>query len=1008
MKSFFISFFVLLSFFLALQTVRASDYNYSDTLLVINDNSTTSQAIGSYFLQSRPTFPAGNVVHLNETPTIDGNQTSPTEYINNIKTPIENFITANNLSNVINYIILTRGIPLRLYDNGARNSVDSELASCLGKSNQTCPADMSNNPFYNTNAPFSHQAYNMYLVTRLNGYTPTSETDPSGYDLSQVKALVDHSSADSILPEATLKSQGLFVLDGVGPNDNYWPDFDSNLKTTNQLLINRGWRTNFDDASGVFLNHQQNVLGYWSWGSNMGSNGPDAIPHNTYENGSIGETVVSTSARSFDYPPVYGQSLIADLIAEGISAVKGYTWEPYVTAIAQPDIMFEHYTAGYNMAESLYAASPYTKWMDLFVGDPKMTISAPLITSFNFVGQGFVGAINSASSTISLTVPFGTDVTNLTPTITVSAGGTVSQASGVTQDFTNPVTYTTTSSDGLKSRQYVVIVTVASNTEATINSFVFSNPATTGIVNDNNSYIYLTVTAGTNLTNLTPSIAVSVGATISPASGVPQDFINPVIYTVTAHDGVTSHQYTAIIVQIDSFKLVEPSGLGPLEQAEPIAVGTINNSSSTVSLIVPFGTNVTSLAPIITVPSGGIISPPSGVVQDFTNPVVYTVTSQDGVITKQYTVSVTQASNTDAFITSFVLPNHTGRLSINNVSFAVSSRVTLGTGLINLTPVIGVSVGATISPASGVPQDFINPVIYTVTAHDGVTKHQYTVTVSESQNVAKAITSFSLNSLSPIVTGTITETDHHILLTVPYGTNVTALTPTVSITGILISPASGEAQDFTSPVLYTVTPGDRLTTQKYLVTVNVSAEVPVVHGGGGGGGGGSSVIPKIATTTATTSLATSTLTLATTTTPILTSAPIFLFTHIVNPYTTSEDVRQLQIFLNTHGYLVASSGSGSPGHEITYFGDSTMQALVRFQNAHYTEILKPAGVTKGTGVFGLGSIKYVNEILKASAPTTTLVPATTFTICQFITLLQTIDVITPEKAVTVKGMFACQ
>ena len=52
-----------------------------------------------------------------------------------------------------------------------------------------------------------------------------------------------------------------------------------------------------------------------------------------------------------------------------------------------------------------------------------------------------------------------------------------------------------------------------------------------------------TVTAvflcGTDLTALVPTITVSRRATVSPESGVVQDFSGPVLYTVTADDGTT-------------------------------------------------------------------------------------------------------------------------------------------------------------------------------------------------------------------------------------------------------------------------------------------------------------------------------------------------------------------------------------------------------------------------------------------------------------------------------------
>ena len=49
---------------------------------------------------------------------------------------------------------------------------------------------------------------------------------------------------------------------------------------------------------------------------------------------------------------------------------------------------------------------------------------------------------------------------------------------------------------------------------------------------------------------------------------------------------------------------------------------------------------------------------------------------------------------------------------------------------------------------------------------------------------------------------------------------------------------------------------------------------------------------------------------------------------------TGEDVRTLQKFLNTHGYVIASTGAGSSGNESTYFGQATLSAVIRFQKDH--------------------------------------------------------------------------
>ena len=57
------------------------------------------------------------------------------------------------------------------------------------------------------------------------------------------------------------------------------------------------------------------------------------------------------------------------------------------------------------------------------------------------------------------------------------------------------------------------------------------------------------------------------------------------------------------------------------------------------------------------------------------------------------------------------------------------------------------------------------------------------------------------------------------------------------------------------------------------------------------------------------------------------------FTHNLSLYQNHTDVKTLQQFLNTHGFLVATSGPGSPESENTYFGTKTYAALIKFQKS---------------------------------------------------------------------------
>jgi ABC-type uncharacterized transport system auxiliary subunit len=61
----------------------------------------------------------------------------------------------------------------------------------------------------------------------------------------------------------------------------------------------------------------------------------------------------------------------------------------------------------------------------------------------------------------------------------------------------------------------------------------------------------------------------------------------------------------------------------------PPADGKIDEDAKTISVSVPNGTVVTALVPEITVSDNATVSPRSGVAQNFTNPVTYTVTAEE-------------------------------------------------------------------------------------------------------------------------------------------------------------------------------------------------------------------------------------------------------------------------------------------------------------------------------------------------------------------------------------------
>ncbi len=87
----------------------------------------------------------------------------------------------------------------------------------------------------------------------------------------------------------------------------------------------------------------------------------------------------------------------------------------------------------------------------------------------------------------------------------------------------------------------------------------------------------------------------------------------------------------------------------------------------------------------------------------------------------------------------------------------------------------------------------------------------------------------------------------------------------------------------------------------------------------------------------------------------------FIFTHDMYPGMHHPDAKELQIFLNSHGFTVAESGPGSTGHETEYMGKATAAALRKFQEAHAADILLPNGFSHGTGILGPSTRAFINK-----------------------------------------------
>jgi hypothetical protein len=248
----------------------------------------------------------------------------------------------------------------------------------------------------------------------------------------------------------------------------------------------------------------------------------------------------------------------------------------------------------------------------------------------------------------------------------------------------------------------------------------FTINGTEGTINEAAKIISISLPFGTNVTALAPLITVSPLAAVSPASGTARDFSTPQSYTVTAQDGTTA-QYT-VTVNVSAGSGAKAITGFTINSTE----GTISAAAKTIGFTFPYGTNVTALAPLITVSPLAAVSPASGTARNFSTPQSYIVTAQDGT-TAQYTVTVSITPNHEKAITSFSVNGVAG--TINEAAKTIIFNFPYKTSLTALVPLIAISPDAVVNPASGVAKDFTAPQIYTVTAQNGDTQ-EYTVTIS--------------------------------------------------------------------------------------------------------------------------------------------------------------------------------------------------------------------------------------------------------------------------------------
>ena len=468
--------------------------------------------------------------------------------------------------------------------------------------------------------------------------------------------------------------------------------------------------------------------------------------------------------------------------------------------------------------------------------------SANDLLSFNFASP--TGSVSTNGTSISITLPIGTDPSKLSSlvaifssspktTVTISQ---VNQVSGQTSnDFTTSKVYTVTAEDGSK-KDYTVTVTIEKPQaqKSSAKDFVtFSINGKLGVIGANT--ISVVLPAGTSLINLTPSYTTSDKAIVTSGAST-KDFSNPVTYVITAEDGSTK-TYT-VTVTVGSTSTTSGADIVSFGFANPNVTGII--TGTTIAVTVPYGTNVNSLVSTFTASTGAtvkvsnILQNSGGSVINYSSPVTFTVTSQDGKTVKTYIVSVSitplLSSAKEMMTFGFASPNANGTITGNTIGLTVPFGTNLSALVANFTssPNSIVRVGSTVQVSGTTPNSFVSSLMYTVVAQDGSAK-DYTVVVTVSAqsggsgSSAKDILSFGL--LNPYISGTIT--GNTITISGQAGSDITKQQITFSVSPGATLTLNGVVQttnisivNFSNPVTFKVTATDG-TTKEYIVTVTI-------------------------------------------------------------------------------------------------------------------------------------------------------------------------------------------
>jgi hypothetical protein len=281
------------------------------------------------------------------------------------------------------------------------------------------------------------------------------------------------------------------------------------------------------------------------------------------------------------------------------------------------------------------------------------------ITSFSVPGQKSC-LINPSGSTVKVVMPYGSGLKNLTPVFSLSGGAyakvlSTLQTSGLSRiNATEPVIYRVYAENRSIINDWTIEITNAKSSAASIEAFSFPGLTKRVFIDPVTKTVLAKVYSNALLGSLKPEFRLSQGASafigtaplVSNLTG--NDYSVPVFYKIVAEDGVTISQWKVTVEilndRADFLSFVIP-GLTKPAAIDP----ALRNVDAEVSLeqsltAIPALFQLSDYARAFV---AGVEQISGLSVNNFQNPVVYNIVSEDSLTFKGWSVSVKHQSLAD-------------------------------------------------------------------------------------------------------------------------------------------------------------------------------------------------------------------------------------------------------------------------------------------------------------------------------------------------------------------------